>query len=276
MSTFNDIGRAYLKYAETRDWDKVTRGLIYTCNAGWLDLGHLDPTNTRPEIGAANLWGSVEREGPPLFRSGCDPALMRLPRDPKLAAFYAKLNCPSDDPYARFSDGSQGYMVRYRQDHGGITGRPGKERRYFIKFGLSRETKKSVALAIFMAVSHDFETYQSSWLARNLLTDSGYSAEDLVSNLIGFYIAIGAITKAEAIRLCHPVSRATAERIWQNDGAVGSNKNLKFEPHFFDSWYSDALASVCRDDCALTPRRFPEIFSTITPATSASHFLRVM
>ncbi len=33
--------------------------LLYTCNAGWLDLGHLDPNNTRPEIGAANLWKSL-------------------------------------------------------------------------------------------------------------------------------------------------------------------------------------------------------------------------
>jgi hypothetical protein len=274
MSTFKDIEDAYLKYAQTRDWGKVTKGLIYTCNAGWLDLGHLNPTSSRTEIGAANLWRSMQSEGPPLFRSGCDPAQMRLPRDPTLAAFYAKLSCGSDDPYVRFVDGSQGFVVRYRQDHGGLPGKPGQERRYFVRFGLSLETKKSIALAMFMAVSHDFERYQNSTLGR-LLTDSGYSAEDLVSNLIGFYIAVGAIAKNDAIAACHPVSKETAERIWRNNGPVGSNKNFTFEPHLFDSWYSDPLASMCRDDCAPTERRFPAVFSSIKPATEGQNFVRI-
>jgi hypothetical protein len=274
MSKFEDIASAYAKYAKTRNWGDVNYGLIYTCNAGWLDLGHLNPNSSRPEIGAANLWRAVQSEGPPLFRRGCDPSQMRLPRDPKLAAFYANLSCGSNDPYVRFPDGSQGFTVRYRQDHGGYPGRPGSERSYFIRFGLSRETKKSIALAIFMAVSRDFENYQSRWLMQQV-TDSGYSAEDLVSNLIGFYIAVGAITKTDAIKACHPVSQETAERIWRNNGAVGNIKNRTFEPHLFSSWYSDSLASVCRDDCALTERRFPAVFDSIKPATPGQDFVQV-
>lgn len=34
----------------------LSKGLIYTCNAGWIDLGHLNPCGSGREIGAANLW----------------------------------------------------------------------------------------------------------------------------------------------------------------------------------------------------------------------------
>ena len=34
-------------------------GLIYTCNCGWIDLGHLNPENKRKEIGATNLWKQI-------------------------------------------------------------------------------------------------------------------------------------------------------------------------------------------------------------------------
>jgi hypothetical protein len=274
MSKFEDIASAYAKHAQTRNWGTVNYGLIYTCNAGWLDLGHLNPTSNRPEIGAANLWSALMREGAPLLRKECDPAYMRLPRDPKLAAFYANLSCGSDDPYVRFADGRNGFRVRYRQDHAGYPGRPGVERNFFVRFGLSLEKKQSIALAIFMAVSHDFEKYQSNWLMRQA-TDSGYSAEDLVSNLIGFYIAVGAITKTDAIKACHPVSKETAERVWHSNGAVGSIKNNTFEPHLFSTWYSDTRASVCRDDCALTQRRFPAIFSSIKPDFSPDYYMRL-
>jgi hypothetical protein len=236
MSKFEDILSAYAKYEETRNWGAVNYGLIYTCNGGWLDLGHLNPNSTRSEIGAANLWRSLLNEGPAMLRLNCAMEAPTILQAPGIAALRYFSNC-ANDPNERFADGSAGFSLRYRQDHGGYPGRPGREGKYLIKFGLTREQKKSVGLSIFMDVSHDFERFQNGALGR-LLTDSGYSAEDLVSNLIGFYIAVGAITKTDAIAACHPVSRTTAERIWRNNGAVGSNKNFTFEPHLFNSWYS--------------------------------------
>jgi hypothetical protein len=53
MSKRKDI----LKNISKGDTPADERGLIYTCNCGWLDLGHLSsPQEPRIEIGATNLW----------------------------------------------------------------------------------------------------------------------------------------------------------------------------------------------------------------------------
>ena len=83
-----------------------------------------------------------------------------------------------------------------------------------------------------------------------------------MSNLIGFYIAVGEVTKEEAIRLAHPVSRATAEAIWNQQGAVGSNKNRTFHPQFLEG----SAQTVLGDECAGQPKQFPAQFQRIKPA----------
>lgn len=95
---------------------------------------------------------------------------------------------------------------------------------------MSFSDKKSVALAIFLDVSHAFESMQSRRPFR-WVTDSGYSAEDLVSNLIGFYRAIN--PQVPYIQLCQPVSKDLALQIWDKYGAVGSNKNYTTKPFIY-------------------------------------------
>ena len=41
-----------------------TYGLVYTCNLGWLDLGHMNPESTRPHTGASALWKEINTGGP--------------------------------------------------------------------------------------------------------------------------------------------------------------------------------------------------------------------
>ena len=48
MAKFTDIGGKF--------------GIIYTCNCGWLDLGHLYTRSSRPGVGAASLWNSLIAE----------------------------------------------------------------------------------------------------------------------------------------------------------------------------------------------------------------------
>ena len=79
----------------------------------------------------------------------------------------------------------------------------GVMKRYDIRTGLNDEQKKSIALSIFLDVSYAFEKMQSNWLFRHA-TNSGYSAEDLVSNLVGFYRAV--YPNKRIISLCQPVS----------------------------------------------------------------------
>jgi hypothetical protein len=64
-----------------------------------------------------------------------------------------------------------------------------KSRSFAVRRGLSRAEQESVALGIFLDVSHRFEQMQAGGLWA-IATDSGYSAEDLVSNLVGFYRAV--------------------------------------------------------------------------------------
>ena len=263
MTKFKDIATAYEAYERSQSWGQVNYGLIYTCNAGWIDLGHMGSPNARRNIGASNLWLQLSLEGPDVRREAC------MIENADLNIGYTALKqwvhgCNSD-PYFRFPDGSTGYAVTYRQDHESIPGRPGAGGHYVVRKGLMDAQKKSVALSIYMDVSHRFENFQQLWGLGDWFTDSGYSQDDLVSNLLGFYIAVGEMTKTEAIRISHPVSRATAESIWNEYGAVGENKNEKFEPVLRDTGIVDDAEKMCRDDCMGQPRKFPVEFQTIKP-----------
>jgi hypothetical protein len=180
--------------------------LAYSCRCGWLDFGHMLPG------GAEGLLRSITTE------SG-----MRSKKDP------------------------DGFKVRYEQSQrlvvpkripikGRVPFIGGKTlatdsvwRAYWVKAGLPTEQKKSVALAIFMEVSLGFETMQPGWYYWPL--NSGFSAEDLVSNVIGFYLAIN--PALDARKICGVVSQSSSETVWNTYGGVGSHKNKTFEPLLF-------------------------------------------
>ena len=122
------------------------------------------------------------------------------------------------------------FRITYKQ----LMGRPyfkvGIAKKYDIKKGLSTTDKKSIALSIFMDVSHAFESLQSGWPFQKF-TNSGYSAEDLVSNLIGFYRALE--PSGQHLQLCEPVDKTTALEIWDKYGAVGTMKNYSTVPYIY-------------------------------------------
>ena len=82
-------------------------------------------------------------------------------------------------------------------------------RLYSIRKGLTLTRKKEVALRIFMEVSPGFEATQGSW-PYSWVTDSGFSAEDLTSNLIGFYRAVEKYSWEQILQACRPTSKETA------------------------------------------------------------------
>lgn len=97
---------------------------------------------------------------------------------------------------------------------------PGITKHYVVPRGLSNIVKQQVALGIFMDVSQSFEELQDSWLARHLTgSDSGFSEEDLVSDLIAFYKAL--LPKLDIDALCKPVSVAASQAVWNAGGPVG-------------------------------------------------------
>jgi hypothetical protein len=116
-----------------------------------------------------------------------------------------------------------------------------------------------------MEVSERFEKFQKL-LGLGRLTDSGYSQEDLVSNLIGFYIAVGEVDRLNILKKCHPVSDKSAFSIWDRDGAVGKNKNTDWKPKYADDVYVET-DTQCKVECANQPKLFPNELQRIKPAT---------
>jgi hypothetical protein len=256
VSKFEDIRDG----SDPANWTK-TSGILYTCNAGWIDLGHLNPRSSRPEIGAANLWRQVSKQGQPAVDPSCERLVSGFEDLPR--PFYC---------FDQFPDGQRGHLVRYRQDQ--TRARVGIENYYIVRPGLTVAEQRSVALAIFQEVSLQFEAMQLA-VEWTRVTNSGFSREDLISNLIGFYIGVGVTTQADAVRLCHPVSKKAAQAIWQRDGALGvrQNKNRNWQPKLADT--AVLLDKAVTDECAMEPRVFPKLFTTIRPATNGNWFRKL-
>jgi hypothetical protein len=180
------------KYADiigAADLKPGTRyGLVYTCNCGWVDVGHASPQASRPTEGAINLWQAIQDEAGELSQNG----------------LWHRVNYSIT-------------MTKWEI---------GERRSVAVRRGLSQAQKESVALNILTQVSHDFEELQSSWPI-SWRTDSGYSVEDLVSNLIGFYRAVKGV---DWVKECQPVSKAAAQYLWKRFGPVGETKNRTFRP----------------------------------------------
>ncbi|MEZ2696797.1 hypothetical protein ACBQ19_17875 [Hafnia alvei] len=98
-----------------------------------------------------------------------------------------------------------------------------------IKRGRSYFERRSIALAMMMSLARKFEGLQASFPI-NFVTDSGFSGEDLVSDLLGFYRVV---TMANPFELLRPVSKAEALKRWDYYGKIGSWKNDSFLPLLF-------------------------------------------
>lgn len=107
--------------------------------------------------------------------------------------------------------------------------RVGKFIKWRIRKGRSFNERRSIALAMMMTLSKEFEAFQGSF-PNNLFTDSGFSGEDLVSNLLGFYRTLSCVNIFPMLRL---VSREEACKRWDFYGKIGSWKNETFRPLLF-------------------------------------------
>jgi hypothetical protein len=199
-------------------------GLIYTRRCGWVDLGHANPDG--PD-GAKMLWDKILNE--------------------------------KDE-----GGGESGFFrITYKQMMGNKYIKMGIQKRYDIKKDISVNDKKSVALSIFLDVSYAFESMQSGWPFR-WVTNSGYSAEDLVSDLISFYRAVN--PNVPYIQVFQPVSKDLALKIWDRYGPVGNNKNYTMAPFLYP-----VPPAQGGPMCGILP---PEL-NAIRPAKSGGFFMRV-
>jgi hypothetical protein len=201
----------------------IPNRLIYTCRCGWVDKGHLDSREYHADLGAQGLWRQMKGELGEIEQHGF-----------------------------------KGFPVLFSEEEGmsfRIIGwqtpaiKDGVHNVYIVKKGLSISEKESVALGIFLDVSYEFEAWQSGWLHSHV-TDSGFSEEDLVSDLIGFYLAVRPNLDWEA--LCLPVSTAASLAIWDKNGSVGSHKNRTLTPNLYP-------CAECTNKKSSFPSEFSEI-----------------
>ncbi|NNS05884.1 Phage protein [Erwinia rhapontici] len=107
--------------------------------------------------------------------------------------------------------------------------RVGKFIKWRIRKGRPYQERKSIALAMMMTMARKFEAFQGSF-PNNMVTDSGFSGEDLVSDLLGFYRVVSVQNPFAMLR---PVSKAEALKRWDYYGKIGSWKNETFRPLLF-------------------------------------------
>ena len=199
------------------------RRLSYTARCGWVDWGHALPA------GPAGLKRQIDGE------AASHPLLNRL---------------------SLTLEGEPAFVVNYGQAMGaGIVG-VSLMRHWIIRKGLAAPQKESVALAIYLDASHQFETLQGSFPFFIASGASSYSPEDLVSNLIGFYAAYRRMAQAAVREMCGEVSVEESLRIWDEhlpDG-LGGIKNKSTRPILFPTKEGPGDTS------------FPRVFQTIIPA----------
>ena len=107
--------------------------------------------------------------------------------------------------------------------------RSGKMITWRIRRGRPFWEQKSIALTMMMTLARKFEAFQGTFPI-NFVTDSGYSGEDLVSDLLGFYRAVSIQNPFPMLR---PVSKVEALRRWDHYGKIGAWKNEEFKPLLF-------------------------------------------
>lgn len=124
------------------------------------------------------------------------------------------------------------YDVTYKQAMVGLKRRitVGKSITWRLKKGLSYHQKQRIALAMMMTVARRFEGLQGSF-PFSWATDNGFSGEDLVSDLLGFYRVVSCINNA--FDYLKPVSKEEALKRWDHYGKIGSWKNDTFKPLLF-------------------------------------------
>ena len=206
------------------------RRLSYTRRCGWVDWGHALPGS------ALDLKQQLEVE------RATWPGLSRVS--------------------AKF-DGHDAFPINYGQRMTGFSA----ERHWIVRRGLTAAARESAALGIFLSASFDLEGAQSSF-PFSWVTNSGFSAEDLVSNLIGFYAAFRGMTQDQQRRICGEVSVAESLRLWDENlpNGLGAIKNRTLRPVLFPTRErGSGPASTA----------FPLQFTTITPSPSGGDWVRL-
>ena len=171
-------------------------GLVYTKILGWIDLGHACGDDAKRL--KAILFEEKDRKYFPEFND-----------------WYF--------PVDYFQE-----MVKHLRF--GLDLWAGVHAPLMVRSCLSNEMKKRIALTIMKQTAWRFEAFQATTMIAKF-TDSGFSGEDLVSDLLGFYRVFG--TGIDPLILAMPTTKNYALSIWDHYGPIGNFKNKEFRPLLF-------------------------------------------
>jgi hypothetical protein len=182
----------------------VAGRLGYFYNAGWVDFDHTDPTF------AKEILKLIEKEENRMLS-------LNSPREygPRPGTFIIQIRAPA-----------YGWKERLLYPCG----------TYRIDVGVGKDPKRreAVALAIFMHYSRLYEEWQGEF-PLNLLTNSSFSQEDLVSNLLSFYRALNDWDEAQFKKILgEKLPDDEALRLLRSFGGdlgLSMNKNYYFIPY---------------------------------------------
>ncbi|AFE58564.1 hypothetical protein [Rahnella aceris] len=174
------------------------KGLVYTKVLGWIDMGHARGTDARKlkEI---------------LFKE-------------KGVRYFRELN----EWYFPVDYYQEMYAPVHKSSRTNLWA--GIHAPLMVRSCLSDNLKKRIALTIMMKTAWRFEAFQDSSLIK-WRTDSGFSCEDLVSDLVGFYRVFG--EGIDPLILSQPTDIVYSLSIWDHYGPVGRHKNTAFRPLLF-------------------------------------------
>jgi len=200
--------------------------LVYSCNCGWIDWSHAS-------AGVVNFWPAIEKERGRRSRLG------------------------------------PGFRVQAQMTHAkewrGIRVSSGVAKSFYVRLGLSRREKESVALGIFLEIALRFEAFQGEW-PYSWFTTSSFSEEDLTSDILGFYRSVRGVTKPEIEKACQAIKdKEVLRTIWRQTGGTATYhpewvpNHLKPKYHHGDS----AMAAAC---CAKSAKQWPKEYDEVAPA----------
>ncbi|MDX1903429.1 MAG: hypothetical protein SFU27_04665 [Thermonemataceae bacterium] len=209
--------------------------IVYSCNCGWLDKSHIGINNKNklitPQnqyVGAINLWKQIKEE----------------------IGFKSKYR--------------DGFRIIYSQESSitSFTPNVGVTKKYFIPSGLSLLKKEAIALSIFQEVSLEFEELQANGVIIGR-GDSSFEPADLVSNILGFYLAVdNNLSIDKLFRLAKTLTPEQSLEIYNKYPDTFTSqkyKNRKFSPIYFENLF-----------CSVP--KFPQEFQRIVPSVKGKDF----
>ena len=154
-----------------------------------------------------------------------------------------------------------GYVLSYRQSMSKSFISVGDGGLYWIKYGLGRSNKESVALGIFKEVTEKFEGMQASF-PYNLVTDSGNLEEDRPSNVVAFYRAVKGFDRSQIEAWLKPQTKENSKCLWDKIGGLKHSKS--WSPTDYNKQFSEVIG---RD---VGPLQWPSQLSTIREVPKGS------